>query len=79
MNTLTLDAHTKASTMATLKDQFDQTLPMVQQAIQRNDAGLLKTSLDVLTEGMVEALSTGQFYLVEIANGVCANSSNRWR
>lgn len=69
MNTLTLDAHTKASTMTTLKDQFDQSLPMVQQAIQRNDAGLLKTSLDVLTEGMVEALSTGQFYLVEIANG----------
>ena len=55
--------------MTTLQDQFDQTLLMVQRAIQKNDAGLLKTSLDVLTEGMVEALSTGQFYLVEIANG----------
>lgn len=55
--------------MTVLQEQFEQTLQMVQQAIQRNDSGLLKTSLDVLTEGMVEALSTGQFYLVEIANG----------
>lgn len=55
--------------MTTLQDQFDQTLLLVRQAIQSNDSSLLKDSLDMLTEGMTEALSTRQFYLLEIANG----------
>lgn len=54
--------------MQSAAETISTALTLVDTAIQSNDTALTRSAMEMLTEGTINAISTKQFHLVEIAN-----------